>query len=219
MNKYLLILLVIVFCSCSDDHAWWKENLYVAGENKEWLAPDLEGSSFIMVDNNKISQGFLMFQNSSELSPSTSSYFGIRTRITKTESYVQTWRSNFGKYIMLIITAGVEPYGDRFRINMHNLEFMYDFKFKTIGDISLDANPKSKTMTDTGYVETDSIFSVVDLQDTLTVQGVKYSGILHFRLEDFKDQWTDFTIREIYLAKNVGLIKYALNNGIVYERK
>jgi hypothetical protein len=219
MNRGLIILLILVVTSCGEDSALKVETLNLADENRDWITPDKYGNSFVLMDNNKISQGFSMYQNSSDFSPSTTSYFGIRTRLTKTESFTQAWSSNFGQSIMLILTAGFEPFGDRFSISVNGLNFMYDFKFETIGHIYFDSGSKSKTMTDTGYVETDTIFSVVDLQDTLTVHGVKYTGILHFRLEDFKDQWTDFTVREICLAKNVGLIKYTLNNGIVYERK
>jgi len=219
MNKALIILVILMLTSCGEDWALKEETLNLADENRAWITPDKYGNSFVLMDNNKISQGFSMYQNSSDFSPSTSSYFGIRTRITKTESFTQAWSSNFGQSIMLILTAGFEPFGDRFSISLNELNFMYDFKFETIGHIYFNSASKSKTMTDIGYVETDTIFSMVDLQDTLTVHGVKYSGILHFRLDDFKDQWTDFSINEIYPAKNVGLIKYSLNNGIVYERK
>jgi len=218
MNKYLIILLISVLCSCGEDWAFKEETLYIATENRDWIIEDKYGSGFIMVDNNHISQGFSMDMNSTDFSPSTTSYFGIRTRITKTESYTQGYSSNFGQRIMFILTAGFAPFGDRFSFSINGLYFNYDFKFKTISHISFNSSDKSTTMTDVGYEVNETIYSTVELLDTLTVNGVKYEGTLHFSLEDFKDQWSDFTIKEVYIAKHIGLIKYSLYNGTSYER-
>jgi hypothetical protein len=217
MNRFLIILIIIVLCSCRDDWAFKEETIYLAEESKDWLTPDKYGTSFIMVDNNNISQGFLMNQNSTDFSPSESYYFGIRTRISRYESYTQAWTSNFGQMIMFILHAGSEPFGDRFSMSINGIDFMYDLKFKTIGNIYFNSSSKSKTMTDTGYEENETIYSKVELMDTLSVSGVKYYGILHFSLKDFKDEWSDFTTTEVYIARHTGLIKYSLNNGITYE--
>ena len=40
-----------------------------------------------------------------------------------------------------------------------------------------------------------------------------------FSFDDFKDKWSKFTIKELYVAKQYGLIKYKLENGITYERQ
>ena len=218
MNKYLLILFLAVLCSCREDHALREETLTIAGENRDWITRDTYGTGFIMTDNNNITQGFMMQKNSTDFSPSETYIFGIRTRITKTESFTQSWYSNFGQSIMLILTAGFEPFGDRFSLSVNELNFMYDFKLNTIGHIYFNSVYKSKTMTDTGYEEVEAIYSTVQILDSLTVNGVRYDGVLHFSFEDFKDFWTDFTIKEVYLAKQYGLIKYSLNNGITYER-
>ena len=218
MNKYLIIGLFLVLTSCGKDHALREVTLFIADENRNWITPDKYGSGFIMVDNNRISQGFMMDLNSSDFSPLTTSCFGIRTRITKTESLTQAWSSNFGQRLVLILTAGSEPYGDRFSISISDLSFMYDFKLNTIGRISFKSVNKSKTITDTGYVENETIYSAVQILDSLTVNGVRFNGVLHFSFEDFRDLWTDFTVKEVYLAKESGLIKYSLKNGISYER-
>jgi hypothetical protein len=218
MNKYLIILIMAILCSCGEDWAFKEETLYIAAENRDWITPDKYGTSFIMVDNNKISQGFMMNENSTDLSPKTSSYFGIRTRISKYESFTQGWSSNFGQRFGITLQAGFEPFGDRLGISIDRIYFTYDFKFKTIVNISLNSSDLSKTMTDKGYEENETIYSTVELLDTLTVNGIKYEGILHFNLEDFKDQWSDFTITEVYIVKHIGLIKYSLNNRITYER-
>lgn len=210
--------MMAILCSCGDDWAFKEETLHIATENRDWITADQYGTSFIMVDNNKISQGFIMNHNSTDFSPSTTSYFGIRTRITKTESFTQSWTSNFGQGFMTILTAGFEPFGDRLSVSINEINFMYDFTFQTIGHIYFNSSYKSKTMTDTGYEENETIYSTVQILDSLTVNGIRYIGVLHFIFEDFPDLWTDFTVKEVYLAKHIGLIKYSLNDGVTYER-
>jgi hypothetical protein len=84
--------------------------------------------------------------------------------------------------------------------------------------IYFNSSTISKIITDTGYVENEAINSTVETLDTLSANGIRYDGILHFTLLDFKEEWTDFTITEVYFAKHIGLIKYSFNNGVTYER-
>ena len=219
MNKSIFILPFLVLCSCGEENALKEETIYISKENKDWLTKDEVGSSFIMIDNNKISQGFLMSENSSYFSPSTTSYFWVNTKVIKTESYTQWYSSNYGQRFSYILTAGYTPFGDNLCVSINDILFAYDLKFKTIERINYDLNYKSKIMTDKGYEEDVKIYSTVELLDTLTVNGCLYSGILHFKFEDFRDKWTQFTIRELYLAKHYGLIRYSLVNGITYERQ
>ena len=219
MNKYLIILIILTMCSCGEDDALKEETLYVSRENRDWLTADEVGSNFIMIDNNNIAQGFSMYQNSSDFSPSTSSYFGVKTKVTKTESYTQGYSSSYGQRFSYILTAGFAPFGDNLSIIINEISFTYDFKFKTIARISYELNYKSKLMTDKGYEENDKIYSTVEILDTITVNDRLFSGIIHFNFEDFSDKWSKFTIKELYVAKQYGLIKYTLENGITYERQ
>jgi len=219
MNKYLIILFVLIISSCGEDDALKEETLYISSENRDWLIADEIGSNFIMIDNNNIAQGFSMYQNSSDFSPSTSSYFGVKTKVIKTESYTQGYSSNYGQRFSYILTAGFAPFGDNLSISINEISFTYDFNFKTIARISYESNYKSKLMTDKGYEENDKIYSTVELLDTITINDRLYSGIMHFSFDDFKDKWSKFTIKELYVAKQYGLIKYKLENGITYERQ
>ena len=219
MNKLLIIILLpILACSCGEKFALSKDKLTVLPENKEWLIAAETGSSFIMTDNHNISQGFSMYQNSTGFSPSTSSYFGVRTNITETESYSQGYSSVYGQRFSYTLTAGNEPFGDNLTVSLNDLLFTYDFKFGTISRLNLESNYKSKTMTDQGYEITDTIFSTIEILDSLTVNGFTFSGVMHFSFSDFADKWTPLTIRDVYLAKQYGLVRYSLENGITYER-
>jgi len=218
MNRFLLIVLIFVMYSCGDDYAIKHRSLYVADENRDWVIPDDYGSGFVMTDNNRISQSFIMTTNTTDFSPSTSYFLVIRTRITNTESFTQGYTSNYGSSHMFILTAGFEPYGDRISISINGLNFQYDFKLKTIGRIDYLSNYKYRVMTDMGYQDGDSIYSSVEILDSYPLNSIDYAGVLHFKFEDFPDLWTDFTVTELYVAKKYGLIKYTLKNGITYER-
>jgi len=121
MNKYLIILFVLIISSCGEDDALKEETLYISSENRDWLIADEIGSNFIMIDNNNIAQGFSMYQNSSDFSPSTSSYFGVKTKVIKTESYTQGYSSNYGQRFSYILTAGFAPFGDNLSISINEI--------------------------------------------------------------------------------------------------
>lgn len=219
MNKIFIILLLLTMCACTEKSALKEETVYVANENKDWIGKDSIGSDFLMTDNNSITQSFSMYQNSSDLSPSTSSYFGVKTKTIITESYSQGYSSIYGQRISYILTAGHAPFGDNLCISINDILFAYDFKFNTISRINFGLNYKSKQMTGKGYEETEKIFSTVELNDTLTLGGQLYSGVMHFKFMDFNDKWTKYTVTEMFFAKHYGLIEYSLNNGITYERQ
>lgn len=217
MNKYVVFLLLILFPSCGDEFG--EETNYVLNENKEWLVTGDQNSQFIMVDNNSISQSFSMNGNSSDFSESTSGYFFIRTKVTKTESYTQSFSSNFGQGLSYILTAGDSPYGDELYVSLNEISFAYDFKFNVLSRLSFAGNYMSKSRTDKGFEVKKDFNSSIEFLDSLVVNGKQYSGIMHFTFLDFNDKWTKFTVKELFIAKHIGLIKYSLNNGIIYERQ
>ena len=72
--------------------------------------------------------------------------------------------------------------------------------------------------TQTDESTTNKVFVNVDKLNSLTVQNQTYNEVLHFYLKDpigviKLNQFTD-----LYYAKGVGLIKYTLKSGIVFER-
>jgi hypothetical protein len=74
-------------------------------------------------------------------------------------------------------------------------------------------------MTDKAYEQQgEEIFSEVEILDSYSTSFHEYDTVMFFQLQDFKDKWGDFTVNKIYMAKNIGLIKYEMNNGISFER-
>ena len=205
--------------SCREDKALKEEILYVSPENREWLSNDSLGTSFLMIDDNKIAHAFSRYQNSTDFSQSSTSKFGIYTNSTKRESFSQGYSSTYGTRYSYLLTAGFLPYGDNISININELSFVYDFKFNTITRIGYRDKYKSKMMANDGYEEREKIFSTVELLDTMEINGKMYSQILHFTLEDYSEAWSNLTIRELYIAKRYGLIKYSYQSKVSVARQ
>jgi len=220
LNKLFFGLIAIVLFSCGEDSALKEETIYFQDKNKCWITKETTGYNFIMIDNNGISQSFTMNIDDYEFNKSWSSFLGVNTEMTHTEYHYQSYTSNYGTQFSLSLTAGFEPFGDDIYIDLSGIGFAYDFKFETISRIYTDFGYKTKSMTDTGYeLQDEDIFSIVEILDNYSTNYYEYETVLQFRLKDFNDKWDNFTVTEIYIAKNIGLIKYVLNNGIIYERK
>lgn len=217
MNKVFFVF-ILFLSSCGENSSLSEETIYFDEANKDWVIDSELGDHFIMKDNNGISQSFAMNEDHYEFSKSWSIFLGITTEITNTEYHYQNFSSNYGTRFSLSLTARSDPYGDEIYISLNDLGFSYDFSFETIGRMDTPFGYLSKMMYDTGYGD-EQISSQVEILDSFEVNGLNYSGVLHFTFNDFRPYWQDFTIKEIYVAKKIGLIQFQLNNGITYERQ
>lgn len=216
----LAFVVVISLFSCGEDSALKEETIYFQDENKGWITSDSLGFNFIIVDNNGISQSFTMNRDNYEFSKSWGSFLGVNTDMTNAEYHYQAYTSNYGITYSISLTAGFEPFGDDLFVELDGIGFAYDFKFNTISRLYTDFGIKSKLMTDKGYeLQGEDIFSKVRFIDTYSTNLDTFENVLHFQLNDFTGNWDDFTVTNIYVAKNIGLIRYELNEGIIYERK
>ena len=57
------------------------------------------------------------------------------------------------------------------------------------------------------------------IKRVIEINGISYEEVLHFTFKDFVENWGDFTVTELFIAKRIGLIQYTLNNGIQIKRK
>jgi hypothetical protein len=46
-----------------------------------------------------------------------------------------------------------------------------------------------------------------------------YRDVLHFELLDAPEKWNQETVKEIFVARETGLVKYNLNGRTYYVRK
>lgn len=214
MNRVSIFLLLLLLTSCVKE-----ETIYFDAENEEWLIVAEMGDKFIVQDNNGISSSFTMTDNTSYFNQSEGGYLFIKTHKQNTEYHYQSFASSYGTQFSLSLTAGFDPFGDDIFIMLDNVGFAYDFKYKTVARIDSPFGYLSKTMTDDGYENNVTISSTVEMLDFYVVNNFQYSDVLHFTFKDFQNEWEPFTVKEIFVAKKHGLIKYILNSDLAYERK
>lgn len=207
-------------CGGEGEHALKEEYFYMEEFNKDWLAPDSIGEVFIMKDINGISSSFKMTGNNESMGKSWSTVLGINTRTSYTEECFQSFKSGFGIVLGISMRANSPPHGDNISISLDRVGFTFDFDFETIHSLDTPFGYKSLLMTDKGYELHDDgkISSTIEILDSLEGSYGTYQEVLHFTFKDFNNYWTDFTVTEIFLAKEVGLVKYTLASGISSER-
>lgn len=218
----LFIAAAILLSACGGEGGGLKtESYYFNEQNEGWLSNDTLDDTFVMIDNYGISQSFSMNSNNYYFNKSWGSIMGITTHTSLTEYHYQSYRSSFRLNFSLSLTAGIPPFGDNIYANLMEVGFAYDFEFETVPRLDTPFGHKSLLMTSEGYEisEDGEIFSAVEILDSLSTAYASYDQVLHFTFHDFKDFWTDYTVSEIYLAREVGLVKYVLANGDSGERK
>lgn len=212
-NRGIVFLLCISLVSCI------KEATFTCNpENKEWLVAYELGYNFVMKDNNDITNSYALTDNSNYYLESEGGHLFIKTHREKTEYYYQNFSASYGLHFDLSLTAGRKPFGDELRIELGDINFTYDCRHKVISHIYTPFGILSKMMTENGYEYGDTIHSTVEILDSYTVNNIEYSGVLHFTCKDFSESWEPFTVKELFIAKKIGLIKYTLNNHITYQR-
>lgn len=221
INIGAVIILMLLLVACGGEQGALKEEThYFKQLNAGWITSDTIDDVFIMSDNNGISQSFSMNSDHYYFNKGWSSFMGINTSMTYTEYHHQAYTSGFGMRYSFSLTAANPPYGDIVHISLNNVGFQYDLEFETVFNLDTPFGYKSYLITDEGYEIYDDgeILSSVEILDSLHTVYAEYKEVLHFTFKDFNDQWTDFTVKEIYIARGVGLVKYVFAGGVSAER-
>ncbi len=215
----LLLFALFLLVSCGEDSPLaCEETYYVSNDNKVWLTNDSIGDSFVMTDQNGISQSFTMQSNYTDFDKSWGGYFFITTHRSYREQYYQDYGSTYDTGFSLSLSALWDSYGDEISVQVGRTYFTYNFNYQKMSRLGCGDSYMSMTMTDQGYEEENETYSTLSLLDSLRVGNILYREVLHFTCLDLAEEWEDYTVKEIYLAKHYGLIKYALQNGLVYSR-
>ena len=218
LHKLVFGLIIIGVAACGKESALKKETLYFQPENMGWITPDTIRSHFVVVDDKGISSSFTMQQNSHEFNTSWATILGITTNLTNREYHYQTYGSTYGIPFSLSLSAGFKPFGDELYIELARVGFSYDLKFETITRVNTDFGNKSKNMTNNAYEPGHGMLSNAEILNSFSTSYHDYDTVLFFQLLDFEDKWDDFTVVKIYVAKEIGLVKFELNNGLSFER-
>jgi hypothetical protein len=211
---------LLLSCGGEGEHPLKEEYFYLEDIHKEWLTPDSIDQVFIMKDINGISSSFIMTGNHEDLGKSWTTVMGINTRTTHTEECFQSFVSSFGMRLGISMRANSPPHGDNINLSLDQVGCSYDFDFESLHSLDTPFGYKNLLMTDKGYEKhyDGEIWSTVEMLDTLLTSYGTYQEVLHFTFKDFNNYWTDFTVTEIYIAKEVGLVKYVLASGLSSER-
>lgn len=220
--RYILRLLWLVpllgLVACGDDFALSTKYYYVKPENKAWLVTDsLLGIPYAMVDNNGITYNFTGVRTSHDFSEALSGFLFIPTQKSYRENYYSTSVSNYGtSFSMYLYASYTNNNDDDMHMYLTGISMHCSLASREVTYFGCDENNVEWTQTDENT--TTKVFVKVDKLNSLTVQNQTYNEVLHFYLKDpigviKRNQCTD-----LYYAKGIGLIKYTLKSGIVFER-
>ncbi len=219
-NRIGIALCMLCFVSCNlfEDGitTWYK----VSGETKLWLT-DSSDFCFRMADQNGITREYLNVQNTHDFSEGESFFCGIKYQISQRENYYQSFYSTFNDVFSFSLSPGCDNdyWGDRFSLSINSLSFTYDFLLERLVIIETNCNYLSHTITTSG-VENDSlIHSTIDFYDEIELNGTIYPHVFHFILSDFQQNWTEYTVTEVYYARKLGLLEYRYKNGLSFTRQ
>jgi len=209
----VMLLLSLTACNLP------KEKFYeVDGENKFWLFDGPVGSNILMTGSNGISESFTMHSNYHGFSEGSSGYLFVTTEVSKRESFYQAFTSTYDQKFSISLSANFPPFGNELYINLNGIGFAYDLEYNEVSRLDTPFGSKSRTMTDKGYAGYIIIGSTVEILNNVEINNYTYNRVLKFALEDFSESWTNYTVKEIYLARKHGLVKFVYNNGIEVTR-
>lgn len=219
-NYFVLVGFILLFYACTEENPLKTYYYYFSQSNRKWIELNSESNNFIMKDSNGINNNFIFLYTDNMFNKGSTSYLGVVTEVTYREYIYKEFTSNYNSSLSISLAANRNPFGDEFEFQLNNLSFSYNFKFNKVIYVKLDDNKKRDNMTDINFEsgEAGKIYSTVKIFDSLIVNMKTYYNVIHFSLNDFKDEWENFTITDIYYAKEYGLIKYIYHNGIYYER-
>jgi hypothetical protein len=213
-SRLAIIFLILLFASCGEKGALREVTYFFDEENRGWMINAEPGDNFLMTDSHGITQGFKMNNDSYYFNEGSSGILVFTTKISRWEYRYQAFMSNYGLCFSLSLTAGDKPFGDELYINLANFAFAYDLKLNTVSRLDTPYGYKSKIRTNKGYEEDEPISSIVEFIDSMEIGDSIYSNVLHFSFDDFREEWSEFTITDIYIARESGLVKYRYHNGV-----
>jgi len=217
---FLTVSLSITMFSCGENWAFREETYTIDAINDSWLPVKKVDEVFLVQDNYGITQSFELQSEYHYLDKSWGGYFGITTDITYTEYRSRHYTSTYGdKFSISIRAATWDPYGDVLRVEVNDVVFRYDLGQEIVTEISTPFVHIGSSQTSEGYDFENTIQSACTFLDTAVLNGTLYRDVLHFELLDAPDKWNQETVKEIFIARETGLVKYILNGRTYYVRK
>jgi len=179
------------------------------------------GFNWYFSSENGISREFINRENAHYFLGGSSAFAGVTFHKSQREYFYQNFSSNYGDKLSISIDLLFQDgyWGEHLTFYLNDLNFTYDFMFDEIINLESIGHYESLRITSAG-IESDALFqSKFEVLENVRVNEVTYPKIFHFQLADFKELWTDYTITHVYYAQKTGLLKYGLNNGLIFVRK
>lgn len=218
-NRSVIVILLFLLVSCNTYNEVITDWYYLDEEQKGWLV-DSTNLSFVMCDQNGISRAFVQNEKDHYFLEGSSFFAGIKHGMSQREYYYQNFQSNYQDRLNISMHADIESdiSGGDLWISLNDLTFSYDYFHEEITKIELRDTMVWLSVTSDGIE--DSMFnSTLMFLDEYTQDDITYEDVFYFNLNDFHAIWNDNTITELYFSKGIGLLRYNLNNGLVFKRK
>lgn len=218
IRRLLWLAPLLGLVACGDDFALSTKYYYVKPENKAWLVNDsLIGVPYAMVDNNGITYNFTGVRTSHDFSEALSGFLFIPTQKSYRENYYSTSVSNYGtSFSMYLYASYTNTNDDDMHMYLTGISMHCSLTSREVTYFGCDENNVEWTQSDENT--TTKVFVKVDKLNSLTVQNQTYNEVLHFYLKDPIGVIKPNQCTDLYYAKGIGLIKYTLKSGIVFER-
>jgi len=219
--KYLsrlgsLVVLIGILYSCGEDHPLTEKTYYFDDENRGWVCPDSLDEIFMMVDENSISQQFILNRTNSEFDKSWGGFLGLNMETVHTETSDYAYRTNYGTGGFRVgLRAGTHPdHGDRLTLHIDQLTFSFDLSHMWLTKMGTSFSDRSDEYLYRDSEDSGPILSSCEILENEEFNGIVYEEILHFVRKDFLNYTNSFTIVEFYLSKAKGLIWYKMKDGL-----
>ena len=215
MNKLFTLTILLLLFSCGKDDL--PRNTIQVGDI-QWLFQGDINDSYVMQDSNGISNSFTLisidgFNDASGASQLTN------IDLSQITNYSHKYTST-SSILRMGISAGYQPVGNKLYGEFDDLNFRVDLATHQLTYISLGTQYRSLTETDEGYVNYGGMmYSNASFFTNYTIEGTVYDAVFIIKLNDFSGSYSNFTIREFYVAKGFGVVKYVYNNGVVSLRQ
>lgn len=212
----LVFSVLFLVISCGDDDL--PQNP-IDPSSMEWFFQENVGANFIMHDDNGIANEFILEESIGANSQNGYQTNGLDADLSKINYYYQDFSDTYFSGLKLGVRSSYGSYGDTFTISINEVDFAIDLNEALVTSVHFESTYLAYSETDEGYENNEEpIYSTVTFLENALIDGVNYDEVMHIQYNDFIASNTDYTIKEIYLAKQFGLIQYVYNNGVVCHR-
>jgi len=220
MNKLtflsLIFTVLLLTTSCGDKEDFPNP---IAASSMNWLFQEEVGQRFTMVDDNGITEDFVLTQSVGRNSQNDYQANGLDIDLSKISYYSQQFSTTYSDVFSMGLRSGYGNYGDTFLLNIGGVSYDIDLHEALVTSVRYNSDYLSYSTTEDGYENNGNpLYSTVTFLENEIINGITYEKVMYIKYNDFIVTNTDFTIKEIYLAKGFGLVKYIRNNGIISHR-